>query len=223
MSWHSDSLGRWLRSALVLLVVLLHFSVYRLVNDINAVRPPSAFHDFSTSVDARIPYLDWTWIIYYGALPYTMILGTIVVWRLSSRLSLHAIAAFALMIVAGGALQLMLTARSPWPANVWHVQRFFHSISSDPFVCLPSMHVALVTLTAALSTAVFRSSWVRVIQSAVVVLISLSTLTLKEHYALDVLAGAFLGAIVYLSWKHWPLITAGEPQAADLPAQRGSQ
>jgi hypothetical protein len=211
---------RLIRSALILIVVLLHFGVYRLVNNINAVRSPIVFHDFSTSFDAMIPYLAWTWIIYYGALPYTIIMGAIVAWQLSSSQSLRAMAAFAIMIIAGGALQLIFPAHSPWPANVCRVQSFFHTISFDPFVCLPSMHVSLVTLTAALSTAVFRSFRTRAIQISVAFAISLSTLTLKEHYALDAIAGILLAAIVYLSWRYLAADASEEPQTIDLVLSR---
>jgi PAP2 superfamily. len=219
MSSPRDNSGRWLRTVLVLAVTLLHFGVYRLVNDFNSVRPASAFHDFSTFGDRKIPYLGWTFIVYYLALPYVIAMGMMVVWRLPSRRSFHAIGAFAFLIVAGGALQLTFPARSPWPAEVTWVQSFFHSISFDPFVCLPSMHVALATLTAALSTAVFPSSRAKLINGSIAVAISISTLTLKEHYLLDVLAGGLFAGVVYLGWRRWPLIAPARPKGEEAVEQ----
>ena len=211
MNSHGDNSSRWLRILLLAVVTLLHFGVYRLVNDLNSVRPASAFHDFSTFGDRMIPYLGWTFVVYYSALPYVIVIGTIVIQRLPGRRSFHAIGAFALLVVAGGALQLRFPARSPWPAEVTRVQSFFHSISFDPFVCLPSMHVALATLTAALSTSVFPSSRAKLIHGSIAVAISISTVTLKEHYLLDVVAGGLFAGVVYLGWRFWPLIARARP------------
>ena len=207
MRSHSNNSRRWLRIVLVLAVIVLHFGVYRLVNVLNSERPASAFHDFSTFGDSRIPYLGWTSVVYYFAFPYVMVMGTIVVWELPRRRSFHAVVAFAFLIVAGGALQLAFPARSPWPAEVTWVQGLSHSISFDPFVCLPSMHVALATLTAALSAAVFPSSRAKLMHGFTALAISISTVTLKEHYLLDVLAGGLFAGLVYLVWRRWPLIS----------------
>jgi membrane-associated phospholipid phosphatase len=208
MNARGDNSNRRLRVVLALVVILLHFGVYRLVNEINSTRPASAFHDFSIFLDPRIPYLAWTFVIYYLALPYVMAMGTIVAGTLPSRRGFHAIAAFAVLIVIGGALQLEFPARSPWPAQVTPVQRFFHEISFDPFVCLPSMHVALATLTAALSADVFRSPRAKFLNGSVAIAISISTLTLKEHYLLDVIAGVLFAAVIYLGWRRWPPVAA---------------
>jgi membrane-associated phospholipid phosphatase len=195
--------GRPLRTALVLVVVFLHFSVYRVVNLLNQRRPASAFFDFAMPADSRIPYLGWTWVIYWAALPYMLVLGLLVFQRLPARSVLRAAAAYATMIAVAATVQLLFPGRSPWPADMSPVQRFFHeSVSYDPFVCLPSMHVALVTLTACLGSAVFRSRRARAAQFAVVVLVCLSTLTLKEHYIWDVVAGGVLATGVFFVWRH---------------------
>ncbi len=203
-----DSSNRRQRIVLALAIVLLHFGIYRLVNEINSTRPPSAFHDFSTFADRRIPYLGGTFIIYYLALPYIVVVGTIAVARLPGQRGFHAIAAFAVLILIGGALQLEFPARSPWPAQLTPVQEFFHHVSFDPFVCLPSMHVALATLAAALSADVFRSPRARLLNGCAVAAIAISTVTLKEHYLLDVLAGVLFASVVYLGWKRWPHVAA---------------
>jgi membrane-associated phospholipid phosphatase len=63
------------------------------------------------------------------------------------------------------------------------------------------MHVALVLLLGLISFRVIRSSWLRALTIVAISLISLSTLTLKEHYILDVLAGGVLGFLAYLLWR----------------------
>jgi membrane-associated phospholipid phosphatase len=194
--------GPRVRTALVAGVVVLHFGVYRLVNVVNAGRPTSAYLDLSTPVDGWLPYLGWTWVVYYAALPYVMGFGSLAVLKLSPRLALRAAGTYVGMMLAGGALQLLFPAHSPWPAEVSPVQRFFHeSVSWDPFVCLPSMHVALVALTACLASAVSPTRRTRIAHGAVAVLVSLSTLTLKEHYVWDVVAGGFLAAAAFAVWR----------------------
>ncbi len=190
------------RSGWVLPVVALHFAVYRLVNVLNGRRPPGAFHDLSTAVDSWIPYVGASWLVYYAAVPYVVVLGALGIAKLPHAAARRAVGAFVTMIVVGGLVQLLLPARSPWPVDGSSVQRFFHeSVSYDPFVCLPSMHVALVTFTALLSGAVFPSAASRAGHAAVVALVSLSTLTLKEHFVLDVLAGGLLAGTTFAAWR----------------------
>jgi PAP2 superfamily len=194
--------GPCVRAALVAGVVVLHFGVYRLVNQVNAGRPTSAFLDLSTRVDGWLPYLGWTWVVYYAALPYVLGFGSLAVLRLPPRLAVRAAGTYVVMMLAGGALQLLFPARSPWPAEAWPVQRFFHeSVSYDPFVCLPSMHVALVTLTACLASAARPTTRTRIAHGAMVALVSLSTLTLKEHYVWDVVAGGLLATAAFVLWR----------------------
>lgn len=191
-----------LRSGWVLPVVALHFGVYLLVNVVNGRRPSTAFHDLSTAVDSWIPYLGASWLVYYAAVPYVVVLGALAIARLPEASARRAVKVFVAMIVGGGLVQLALPARSPWPADGSVIQRFFHeSVSYDPFVCLPSMHVALVTLTALLAGAVFRSAAARAGHGAAVVLVSLSTLTFKEHYVLDVVAGGLLAGTAFAAWR----------------------
>jgi membrane-associated phospholipid phosphatase len=195
--------GPRVRAALVAGVIVLHFGIYRLVNVVNAGRPASAFLDLSTPVDGWLPYLGWTWVVYYATVPYVMVFGSLAVLRLPPRPAVRAVGTYVVMIVAGGALQLLFPARSPWPADVSPVQRFIHeSVSYDPFVCLPSMHVALVTLTACLASAGSRTVRRRIGHGAVAVLVALSTLTLKEHYVWDVVAGGLLAAAGFTVWRH---------------------
>ena len=191
-----------LRVVFILCVVLLHIGVHHYVNAFNAQRPTSDLYQVSTSVDELIPYLGWTWVIYYMGDVYILLWAPVVVWMLPQRKFVRAMSIFALMIIVGGILQLLLPARSPWPDNGSEVQRWFHrSVIWDPFVCLPSMHVALALLPACVSMTIFQSRWFRVATVILVTAITLSTLTLKEHYVLDAVSGILLGGLSFIAWK----------------------
>ena len=49
--------------------------------------------------------------------------------------------------------------------------------------------------------AVFRSATARAGHAAAVVLVSLSTLTFKEHDVLDVLSGGLLAGTAFAAWR----------------------
>jgi membrane-associated phospholipid phosphatase len=182
--------------------MVLHIVVHGVVNAANASRDAASLIDLSMTPDEWIPYLGWTWVFYYTAHFYTMGAGPIILLKLEERGFRRAIYVFVLMIVAGGLIQLVLPARSPWPEDGSAVQNWFHtSVTWDPYVCLPSMHVALVLLLGLISFRVIRSLWLRRLTIVAISLISLSTLTLKEHYILDVLAGGVLGFLAYLLWR----------------------
>jgi membrane-associated phospholipid phosphatase len=109
------------------------------------------------------------------------------------------------MIVVANTLQVAFPSRSPWAQEPVAFQRFMHSyVSYDPYVCLPSMHVALSVMPAALSLSVLRSNWLRTISISLAVLITISTLTLKEHFFLDTLTGLALGLLAY-GYYRWQL------------------
>jgi membrane-associated phospholipid phosphatase len=74
-------------------------------------------------------------------------------------------------------------------------------ISMRPYACLPSMHVALSVLPVCILYSVLKSIWIRIFSTLLAVLITVSTLTLKEHYFLDALAGLLLALIFYGFWR----------------------
>lgn len=194
--------GRAARAALISGIIALFFAIHDAVTAINAARPPGAIHDLSLPVDGRIPYLAWTWVIYYFGDLYILIWGSIVVWKMPSRQFTRAVIAYAVMILIGAGVHLALPGRSPWPDDGSVVQHWFHEVvTNDRNVCLPSMHVAFALLSACMTFHVFRSRSAGVVALVLTVLISASTLTLKEHYALDVAAGALLALAVYAAWK----------------------
>ncbi len=182
-------------------VVLLHAGCYLFVNLINSRRDLSAFADLEIALDRWVPFLEWTWTIYYLGDLYIILWGAFVVWRMPKPWFRQAILAYAGMVVVGAAIQLALPARAPWPETLTDAQSWVHGlIVMRPYACLPSMHVALSVLPAALGVAVLDDRWLRTMSVGFAILITISTVTLKEHFVLDAAAGVLLALSAYVYW-----------------------
>jgi hypothetical protein len=193
---------RAIRAALISMNILLHTACHDLVTAWNAARPSRDFYDFSTPLDRWIPYLGWSWIAYYFGDLYILLWGSFVVWNMPSRQFFWAVPVYSVMIIAGALTHFALPGYSPWPEQGSLVQHWFHEhITFDPNVCLPSMHVALTVLPTCMAYDVFHSRVVHILCTVAAVLITVSTVTLKEHFVLDALAGLLLGLLFYVVWK----------------------
>ncbi len=183
-------------------VVALHILLYYVVNAVNSTRPAGSLFDFEMPIDGRIPFIRSSSIVYYLGDAYILLWGAYILGRLTPAGFRRAIMAYAGMIVVGAAIQLALPARAPWPADPAAMQAWVHdSIALRAYACLPSMHVALSILPAALSVAVLDRPAARWASVLAVVLITISTLTLKEHYFLDAATGTLLGLSAYVLWR----------------------
>lgn len=67
------------------------------------------------------------------------------------------------------------------------------SAFTRPYACLPSMHVAYSVIVAFMGTTIARSAGLRWFHIFLAAGITLSTLTLKEHYLADAVSGTALG------------------------------
>lgn len=198
-------------------IILLHLVCYHLVNEVNRLRPPDQLLNLDSSVDALIPYLGWTGVFYYGGDLYATIWAGVVFWRMPRRLLPATAVAYVGMILLGAATQVLLPARAPWPAAPMAIQRWTHSWSvMQPYACLPSMHVTLTAYPCCVALSVLRTRWVKTLSVVGALLIAISTLTLKEHYVLDTLAGLVLA---FLSFTWWRYAVARANAAVD---QRGT-
>jgi len=198
----TTELGWRSRLTAIAAVVLLHAGCYYVVNLINSWRALSTFVDLEIALDRWIPFLEWTWTIYYLGDLYIVFWGAFVVWRMPGHWFRRAILTYAGMIVVGAAIQLALPASAPWPATLNDAQRWVHDlIAMRPYACLPSMHVALAVLPAALGVTVLDQRWLKILSVGLAVLITLSTVTLKEHFVLDAAAGVLLALAAYLYWR----------------------
>jgi membrane-associated phospholipid phosphatase len=179
-------------------MIAFHLTCYFSVNRINDLRSPSHFWNLSLPVDNLIPYFGWTWIFYYLGVPYMSFWAFAVMWNLPDIHFRSSLRAYLAMISVGATLQLLIPGKSPWPIRPVPFQAWMHTkVSYDPYVCFPSMHVALSILPACLSFDAFRKTWIRGISIMIAASISVSTITMKEHYFIDTLAGLALGLAAY--------------------------
>lgn len=189
---------------------LLHLAVYRAVSIANAARPPGSFLTPRTALDAWVPFLGWTSVIYYFGTLYIALWGGIVLWRVRPRFR-RAIGVYVAAILSGAAIQLLFPVEAPFPERPSAAQRFVHDFFSvRPYATLPSMHVALSVLPTAMGWSVFRSPVTRAASALAALLIACSTVTTREHYAVDAIAGAALGLGFWAVWRFGGERTGGE-------------
>ena len=175
---------------------------YYIVNITNSHRPAESFVDLRLAIDEWIPYLGWTWVIYYFGDLYVLLWGGAVFWQIPQSRFIGAVQAYCGMIVAGATVQLLVPATAPWPQTGTAAQLWVHDvISMKPHACMPSMHVALAVLPAGIAVSIVESKSLRVVSVVLAALIAVSTLTLKEHFFLDAVTGAALGLAAYAFWR----------------------
>jgi len=94
--------------------------------------------------------------------------------------------------------------------NEWAVRKLFEV--DKGFNIFPSLHVANALFVAAVVTRFDRRLALPVWTWAI--LISISTMTVKQHYAVDAIAGAFLAAFtIYVALVRWDGLTRAERAA----------
>jgi membrane-associated phospholipid phosphatase len=186
------------------LLIFLQLGNFYLGYKLYAMFPPSDYLDLATSWDYAIPYLRWTWVIYYFGFAYIVLWGGAGVWRLSRRALNRSVAIYAALVLVGAILHLLIPTEAPWPmvGDLTAVQRNFKaSYHIEPLACFPSMHVALAVLPAYISLHEFRNRINRVLSVILACAVSASILTAKEHWFLDALGGLVLGLIACWAWK----------------------
>lgn len=197
-------------------IVALHIACYYSVNLINSWRPPSDFIDFYTTLDRWIPYLDWTWTLYYLGNIYITLWAAFIFWQMPKAKFYRALYAYMGMVILGAAIQVMIPGKAPWPTTLTGAQRWMHDlISMRPYACLPSMHVALTVFPACLTLSVLNSRVFKALSTILALLIIISTLTLKEHFLFDAVAGILLGLAAYAYWRRGKVPRFATPRARD--------
>jgi membrane-associated phospholipid phosphatase len=189
------------RGLAIVAVVVLHLAVYFTVTRINSNRPPEALNDPSIALDDKIPLLGWTWVFYWAAYPYLTVGAWLVVSTMRETDFKRAIEAFVVITLIGGAVQLLYPVAAPWTSEAHAMQTRMHdSAFTRPYACLPSMHVAYSVITGFMGAMIARSAGLRWFHILLAAAIAVSTLTLKEHYAADAVAGIALGLGGGLWW-----------------------
>ncbi len=173
-------LGRLLTTGVTIAVT---FQAYFWLND---TLPPR--YDFSTPLDALIPFLPWSYAVYSSF--FALLLGA--AWRLEADEYLRMLAA---VLVANGVCYvgfLLFTAHYPRPPlesippGFWREQFRVMYASDGAGNTFPSIHVA-TTLLGALRLRRRKGGALWMVWA---LFISLSTLTVKQHFVVDVLGGA---------------------------------
>ena len=190
------------RVAAIAAVVALHVVLYEIVNGINGSRPPEHLWNIAIAVDEWIPYLPWSWPLYWLTYPLLLWGGAAAALGLDSRPFRRALVAFAGMALIGAVVQLLIPARAPWPDVATATQELVHRSSlTGPYANLPSMRVAFCTLAAVIIHHVTARTAMRTLAWAAVPLIAVGTITIREHYALDIVTGALLAAGAAWWWR----------------------
>jgi membrane-associated phospholipid phosphatase len=192
-------------------VIVLHLVVYYTVTRVNSNRPPAALNDPSIPLDDKIPLLGWTWVFYWAAYPYLTLGAALIVAAMREADYKRAIQAFIVITFVGGAIQLLYPVAAPWTSEAHSMQTRMHeSAFTRPYACLPSMHVAYSVITGFMGAMIARSVGLRWFHILLAAGIAVSTLTLKEHYVADAVAGILLGLGGGLWWWRGAVVRTGK-------------
>lgn len=180
----------------------LHLACYLAVTRINAGREPADFWQLATPLDMLLPHLPGTWPFYWLTYPFVILGSGAALWRADHLRWRDGVVALVGVTLVGAMIQLLLPAVAPWPANPGPVMRAYHEGGLVlPYANLPSMHVTYAVLAAGLLHGVFTSRWLRHGATAIAAAITISTVTLKEHFVLDAVAGATLALAATWWWR----------------------
>jgi len=167
------------------------------------LRPPSAFEMWPP--DRLIPFIDWTIWVYASQflLLYGCFLGVNsarVIRRMVYVISLASLLAFCVFLIYPTEFPRGTAVKAGSAAFAF---RFLYSIDSEAN-CFPSLHVALAWLSAlSLRDERRKAGALAMVWAA---LISISTLTTKQHYFVDLVGGAGLALLCrWLIGKLWPI------------------
>jgi membrane-associated phospholipid phosphatase len=191
---------------LMLLVTALQLFTFFLTYRLYAAFDITEYVQVRTSIDALIPYMKWTWTIYYFGFIYVMLWSVAGIWNQQKLVIQRTITVYCGLILAGAVLRMIIPTDSPWPlvAELTTAQRAFKSACNvEPLAGFPSMHVALSVLTAFMNYSSFRSVGNRVVSVVLAILVSASVVTAKEHWFLDVVSGTVIGLVAGWIWKRY--------------------
>lgn len=166
-----------------------------------------------SALDGAVPFLDWSVWVYLSQ--FLLIASGI----LFARDDLDRSHTFYALLVATVLAAPFFIA---WPTTVPRVApgadgitglawRLLH-LADTPANCFPSLHVALAVISA---RALWRRGW-QTLATVWPILIAISTLTTRQHVALDVPGGLVLG--IFAIWLTPRILRLERAQLADDPA-----
>ena len=162
-----------------------------------------------TALDEAVPFVPETVWVYLS--DYALVASAFFLMRGRTEVRRFAVAYYVLL---GAGFMVHWLWPTVLPRDRWPLQGDGLTVAAfsllrsvdQPLSCLPSMHVAGSYLAA---FSLWRHSraqlgtWV-----AWATAVAASTLTAKQHYAVDVLAGLALAALVWLVCFYWPELRA---------------
>ncbi len=180
--------------SMVLLVTLVPFYIL-----IPAFLPPRTRHVPELALDRALPLVPF-WALVYGALYLFLILLPIFVVRQDELIQRTVYAYLLIWITAYLFFFVVYPTAAPRPAlvvgegfAVWGLSALYSS--DPPYNCFPSLHVAHSYVSALACYRAHRR--LGVISTICATLVAISTLFTKQHYVLDVIAGALLAFVAY--------------------------
>lgn len=169
------------------------------------------------AADRLVPFWPETLPLYLSLWVYVSLAPALLVNRV--ELASYGIAAVVLSVIGLGIFFFWPTAVPP-PVVDWSQHphfAFLKTIDAAGNAC-PSLHVAFAVFTAIWFERLLREMGaggsVRALNCLWCLGILYSTMAVRQHVALDVLAGAALGAIVAVAHFRWLRLRAGTTQSA---------
>jgi hypothetical protein len=165
-------------------------------------------YDLTTALDRAIPFVPWTWWIYFPHYVFGLIVTTVVVrdvhllFRVIFAILLGQVVSSALYFVVPSTFPRPLTVGDADPITAAALQWFW---GTDPANnTFPSTHVANACM-AALGAWTSRQS-VRWYSLLVAVGVFVTVHTTKQHYWVDAVAGVAVAWLMFkLALRWWPL------------------
>ena len=154
-----------------------------------------------TPLDHMIPLIPWTIWIYISY--YAFIIAAYFFAAGHRNEQLVYAGAMMLSAVIGCVIFIFFPTEIPRDLYPWFGRSDMHTNMLDaireadrPVNCLPSMHVCMTFISAVTYSITSKKSWVKVFAWFWFLAISFSTMSTKQHYFVDVLAGFGLGLSV---------------------------
>ena len=180
----------------------LVFSLFYLGSAALAPQPPTVLAP--SALDAAIPYLPstiWVYLTQFLLLPTGIAAARDDADRNRTFYGMLVATVVAAIVFAGWPTQLERQAHMG--EGITSLAWSLLYLADTPANCFPSLHVALAVIA---GTALWRRGW-RGLALAWPILISVSTLTTKQHVALDIAGGC---ALAVLAWMLTPKLVRHE-------------
>lgn len=199
--------------AFTVLVGILLLLLLTLYGPLNIARMP--LHSLALPLDSRIPFVGVFVVPYLSYFLYLLV-AVVVLWRRQkepalARFLLAAVLVLAAAYVTYAYFQTVVERPDVAGADLFSrmVRYVYHF--DQPYNVFPSLHAALSTLAVLCLYRRTPGAW---FLAAWGLLIAISTVFVKQHYVLDVLAGAALAVAAFSASRH-ALPVTGRPATAE--------